>query len=172
VILIDGDMDFEADIWRSPPESLARLLASASGREGTWQPEELEVVLLCQLKAPAEFELGHALVPPEVRTLQDLFEHPVPPLELLRRTKDFAKAHLADPETTLSQEVAATFYYASICLAMDRHGVRITQLSNRQLSEGLRWCLAQPWMEAGLRRLFDKALCDLGVTHSSGKVHR
>src|SRR5690349_17342750 len=95
----------EGDIPDRPPEALARLMAAADGPDGAWRPEELGAILAHQLRTPVEFELdglelpAHAAqTPPDlasVHTFRELFQRSKPPLELLRMTKDFAKAHIS-----------------------------------------------------------------------------
>ena len=169
-------MNSETDPNRLSAERLARLVSAADGPEGLWRREELGAILSHQLNAPVEFELGEigqqiqfsaeATDLASVHSFKELFEHRNPPLKLLRMTKEFAKAHLVHPETTLVKEVASALYYASIALALTRHGTRITQLKNDSLIRGFQWCLAQPWMEKHLQLLFSEGVHYL--THQCG----
>jgi hypothetical protein len=152
------------------PHQLARLIEAAQGSGGEWKPDELGGILAHQLSSPVEFELeGFERTPaPElaarlasIHSFQELFQSASPPLELLTMTKDYAKAHLVHPETILTREIAVALYYASIALALVHHKARITQLADSQLHNGFEWCIAQPWMEPGLRIAFERALKQL-----------
>ncbi len=55
-----------------------------------------------------------------LKSFLDLFHHPVPPMELLTLTKDFAKANMDHPDSSLPNEVAAALYYTSIAAALVR----------------------------------------------------
>jgi hypothetical protein len=88
----------------------------------------------------------------------DLFLHPVPPVELLTLTKDFAKGNMDHPDASLPNEVAAVLYYVSIAAAYVRLDQRISQLGDAEFQRGLEWSKGKPWVEARLQRLLDEAL--------------
>jgi hypothetical protein len=159
-------MDSAPDSLGRSSKRLADLISATEGPQGDWQHEELGSILRHQMQSRVEFELSEAGVMPEagleelrgVHSFDDLFHSSAPPLRLLQMTKEFAKAHLSHPDTTLVKEVASVLYYASIALALTRHRTRITQLGDTELSQGLEWCLGQPWMEPELRRVLAEGL--------------
>ncbi len=148
-----------------------------------WRDEELGAILRHQMTAPLQVDLinlerGLAV---KVRNLAesqgltlksfgDLLAHPHPPVELLKVTKDFAKACRLSPRGALPKEIASVLYFASIAAAMVRCRRRITGLSDADLADGLRWTLARPWLDAPTRTLLEEALALL--TPSAFSVER
>jgi hypothetical protein len=96
--------------------------------------------------------------PAGLETLGDLLQHPHPPVELLRLTKDFAKACNRDPQSPLPPEVSLLLYYACITIALVRCNQRITNLHDDELRDGLHWVVRQPWIDDSLRSLFLQGL--------------
>jgi predicted transcriptional regulator len=84
--------------------------------------------------------------------------HAAPPIELLSLTKEFAKANMDHPDSSLPKEVAAVLYYASISAALARRGERISQLNDAELERGLRWAKDQPWVDKQIQHLLVQAL--------------
>lgn len=159
-------------IFDTDRRQLATLLdLSPDGSERLWRDEELGAILRHQLSAPMQVDLinlerGLAL---KVRNLAeslgltlksfgDLLAHPNPPVELLKVTKDFAKACRLSPRGPMPHEIASVLYFASIAAAMVRCRRRITGLTNDALSEGFRWTLARPWLDVPTRSLIQEAL--------------
>ena len=108
--------------------------------------------------------------PPQGLTLKsfgDLLAHPHPPVELLKVTKDFAKACRLSPRGALPKEIATVLYFASIAAAMVRCRRRITGLSDADLADGLRWTLARPWLDAPTRSLIEEGLALLTLSVAS-----
>jgi hypothetical protein len=166
-----SEFDSAATLGKSPPKSLAAFLAAGSERARLWRPEELSAIFRHQMTAPILVDLGgfDPATAARLKTLSeaqslllksfsDLFHHPVPPLELLTLTKDFAKANMDHPESSLPQEVAAVLYYASIAAAAVRLDARISQLPNAELQRGLVWAGDQPWVDDRTREIFVQAL--------------
>jgi hypothetical protein len=136
---------------------------SATGR---WRNAELKAVMGFLLTSPLEVGLG-GLEPggearlrrlgkaagPLIGNLGELLQHPQPPLELLRMTKDYAKAGAKHAGSPLPSEVAGVLYYAAIAAARLRWGRSITRLSQEALRGGLDWALQQPWLDGGIREL-------------------
>ena len=99
---------------------LATLLDLSPDAGRLWRDEELGALLRHQMTAPMQVDLinlerGLAL---KVRTLAeaqgltlksfgDLLAHPNPPVELLKITKDFAKACRLSPRSPVPHEIAA-----------------------------------------------------------------
>ena len=154
-----------------PPDRWARLVEVTDNVEWEWDQDELRDVLVHQLSAPVEFELegvrsggSPATSPAElaaVHSFEELFQLASPPLELLRLTKDYAKAHLLHPDRTLAKEVATVLYYASTALALTCHNSRISTASDKVLCQNFQWCASQPWMDPALQKLFQKAMVRL-----------
>lgn len=165
------EFDSAAALSKSPPKSLAAFLAAGEERARLWRPEELTAIFRHQMAAPILVDLGgfdpttavrlktlgeaqHLLL----KSFSDLFHHPVPPLELLSLTKDFAKANMDHPESALPHEIAAVLYYVSIAAALVRLDKRITQLQDADLQRGLQWAKDQPWVDGETRDLLIAAV--------------
>lgn len=166
-----SDFDSAAALSKSPPKSLAAFLAAGGERDRLWRPEELSAIFRHQLAAPVLVDLG-GFDPATAARLKnlgeaqnlllksfaDLFHHPVPPLELLKLTKDFAKSNMDHPDSTLPNEVASALYYTSIAAALVRLDTRITQLSDADLRRGLQWTRDQAWLDDRSKELLAQAL--------------
>jgi hypothetical protein len=169
-----SEFDSTAALSKSQPKSLAAFLAAGAERARLWRPEELSAIFRHQMSAPILVDLGgfdpatavrlkalteaHCLL---LKSFSDLFHHPVPPLELLSLTKDFAKANMDHPDSSLPQEVAAALYYASIATAIVRLDTRISQLSDAELQRALLWAKDQPWVDAQTREILIEALAKI-----------
>jgi hypothetical protein len=153
------------DVRESDPRMLARMLDLQSNREGLWEPGELGQILEHQLAASVESDLLGAdqglaeqlrlkcTVEPPIETFKDLLHHPAPPIELLERTKQYAKASRGHSESPLPDEVASVLYLLSIVVALAKCGRRITKLSDDRLRLSLDWALGQSWLDASTRSL-------------------
>jgi hypothetical protein len=153
------------------PQQLASFFDLAPDAERLWRDEELGAIMRHQLSAPLQVDLinlerGLAV---KVRNLAesqgltlksfgDLLAHPHPPVELLKITKEFAKACRLSPRGPLPREIASVLYFACIAAALVRCRRRITGLTNEALEEGLHWVLARPWLDASTRALVEEAL--------------
>lgn len=151
---------------KSEPKLLARIL-----RLGATDPAELAAVLQHELTQPVQFDLdtldsgaagrlqslsaAHGLL---IRSFSDLLYHPNPPLELLRMTKDYAKACCGHPKSPFPHEIASLLYIASITAALVRCGHRITDLDDPALSRGIRWLTMQSWLDEPMRLLLTEGL--------------
>jgi hypothetical protein len=165
-----SDFDSAGALKKSPPKSLAAFLAAGAERSRLWRPEELSAIFRHQMSAPILIDLGgyDAAAAQRLQSLSDaqnlllksfsdLFHHPLPPLELLSLTKDFAKANMDHPDSSLPHEVAGVLYYASIAAAMVRLDTRISQLADGELRRGLSWAGQQPWLDSATRELLAEA---------------
>mgnify|MGYP005856862373 CR=1 FL=1 len=163
----------------SSPERLSEMLGLEPDNARLWRPEELAAVFRHQMAAPVSFDLGGAddalakklrlLTDAQgllVKSFADLFGHPCPPLELLRLTKDFAKANRDHPEALLPREIANALYFGSIAAALVRCKKRISKLTNAEMRQGFSWAASQPWVDAPLKGLLDEALA--GLPSASG----
>jgi hypothetical protein len=166
-----SEFDSAGTLSKSPPKSLAAFLAAGEERARLWQPEELGAVFRHQMSAPILVDLSgfDPATAARLKTLSnaqnlllksflDLFLHPVPPIELLTLSKDFAKGNMEQPGSSLPNEVAAVLYYLSIAAALVRLGLRITQLRDPELKRGLEWAKSKAWVETRLQQLLDEAL--------------
>jgi hypothetical protein len=166
-----SEFDSAAALSKSHPKSLAAFLAAGAERARLWRPEELSAIFRHQMSAPILVDLGGFDPATAVRlktlsqaqslllkSFSDLFHHPVPPLEMLSLTKDFAKANMDHPESSLPHEVAAALYYASIAAALVRLDARISQLNDADLQRGLLWAKDQPWVDDQTREILVEAL--------------
>ena len=158
------------------PRFLAEIMAVDEAAQRVWRPEELGAIFQHQLSAPVELDLGN-LEPglgPKLRMLassqglllnsfRDLLQHPNPPIELLRLTKEFAKACRDHPESPLPPEIATVLYYASITVALTRCGRRISGLDDAALRGGLEWAVSQPWVDESTRALLQQGLDSLSL---------
>jgi hypothetical protein len=166
-----SEFDSAGTLFKSAPKNLAAFLAAGEERARLWQPEELGAIFRHQMSAPILVDLGgfDPATAARLKTLShaqsllltsflDLFLHPVPPIELLTLTKDFAKGNMEHPDSSLPNEAAAVLYYVSIAAAYLRLDRRISQLSDAELKRGLLWAKGQPWVEAPIQNLLEQAL--------------
>ena len=143
-----------------------------------WQDNELSALLRHQMTAPLHVDLIHLerglalkvrnLAEAEGLTLKsfgDLLAHPNPPLELLKATKDFAKACRLSPRSPIPHEIASVLYFSSIAAALVHRRRRITGLSDTAVSEGLSWVAGRPWIDTATRSLAESALSLLNPAH-------
>ncbi len=138
-----------------------------SGPMRIWLPEELGVILQHQMSAMVQFDLSsldssiasklsnlstsQGLL---LKSFDDLFHHPNPPIELLILTKDFAKASRNHPDSALPHEIAMVLYFLSIVVALIRCKQRITQLNDNSLHQGVQWAISQEWLDKKTQNLF------------------
>jgi hypothetical protein len=150
---------------------LAGLFEIGSGKPAGWADDELSDIFSHQLRAPlltdlkppaAQLEsLGLANLSPDgppLTTFGDLLAHPSPTLPLLQLAKDFAKTADNRLEGPLPSPVAVALYYAIIAAALVTHGVKITEIDNAALQNGLEWLQKQHWITSGTRQLAGRAL--------------
>ncbi len=142
-----------------------------------WGDEDLGAVLRHQWAAPLAADLGGLEETSASRTtvlassrslvlgsFGNLLTHTQPPVELLALVKDFAKRCLSSPLSTVPHDVARVLYFASIASALIRCDQRITVLSDGELAAGMRWCLAQDWLNDDAR---DVLAAGLGAVKQS-----
>src|SRR5271170_5544606 len=166
-----SEFDSAGTLFKSAPKSLAAFLAAGEERARLWRPEELGAIFRHQMSSPILVDLGgfDPATAARLKTLshaqsllltsfQDLFLHPVPPIELLALTKDFAKGNMDHPDSSLPNDVAAVLYYVSIAAAYVRLNQRITQLGDAELKRGLEWARGKRWVDPVLQKLLDEAL--------------
>lgn len=156
------------DYNQSKPQFLARLLEAEAGGRAEWSAVDMAAILRHQLNAPLRADLGArnpnasktldtvSTAGPAPATFGELFAHPHPPIELLELAKDFGKALRLDSSCGVPAEVATVIYYASIVAARVHLGRRISDLDEMALRQGVEWTLAQPWLDAALRVMFEQ----------------
>lgn len=156
---------------KSDPKLLANLLDRRLPERHIWTDDECGAIFRHQVRTPITFELS-CLDPADVdkvrqlaaardlmlKSFQDLFHHPNPPVALLRITKDFTKASSLHPASGLPGDVAKTLYILSIAVARLRCGVMISELDERALEKGIRWAIQRPWLDEASRSLLSEAL--------------
>lgn len=131
-----------SDMNRTNPQSLARLLAADAAPQ--WTADDLAAMWRHQLRASA----GAGL------TFGELFANPHPPLEILEQAKALGKSMRRECSGFVPAEMATVIYYASIVAAKSRCGHSISDLDDEALRRGIQWALAQPWLDATTRSLF------------------
>jgi len=158
------------DLQDAEARQLAQFMDLGSDSDGLWSPGELAAVFRHQLESPVQFpfvdiggqsaESVRAIcseAAPKIETFRDLFVHPKPPLELLRMTKDYAKACRAQGESPIPAEVATMLYVLSILVARTSRGQRITELNDQSLRQIAGWAAERPWIDEPIRQLLDAA---------------
>jgi hypothetical protein len=153
----DGELD------RTNSDSLARLLeiGGPGDRElpAMGSAEALDEVLDQRL-----FDLEHAPgrsidADPMLQTpLRMLFSEPGLPLDWITRVKNGAKKWRDDVDAPIPQEIATLLYYASIAVALSRHGTRISNLDDAALRNGFECLLALTWCPDDLKKILSAAL--------------
>src|SRR5437879_6993673 len=107
--------DVRKHLLKAEPKRLATLLAIDQIPARLWRPDELTAIFKHQLAAPVQLDLAEGTAGnatalpsgfPEIRTFDELFHHPKPPIELLRSVKEFAKANRDHPASALPNEIA------------------------------------------------------------------
>lgn len=165
----------EQSLLDSDSHALAALLDAGDDDHRIWNAAELCAILKHQLSAPIQVDLtameqrlaarlrlaatSQGLL---LKSFGDLLHHPNPPVELLKLTKDFAKACRLSRGGPLPREIATVLYFTSIVAALVRCRRRITRLDDADTRRGVEQCLAQPWLDAPTRRLLEEGLKALG----------
>lgn len=165
-----SEFDSVGAVFKSRPKTLATLMSAGAEEGRLWRSDELGAIFRHQLAAPILVDLGgfdpgtaarlkmlSAAQSLLLKSFSDLFHHPSPPLELLRLTKDFAKANMDHAESTLPSQIAAALYYASIAAALVRLDIRISNLKDAELRDGLRWARNESWIDPQTKELLDQA---------------
>ena len=166
-----SEADSSAAVFKSRAKSLVALMEAGSENSRLWGPDELAAIFRHQMSAPVLVDLGGFDPGTAVRlktlseaqglllkSFSDLFHHPSPPIELLKLTKDFAKANMDHPESGLPTEIVSVLYYTSIAAALVRLDVRISRLNDEDLRRGLLWAKDQAWVDEETSGLLLKAV--------------
>ena len=161
-----SETDSSEAVLKGRPKNLAALLETGSENTRLWAPDELAAIFRHQMAVPVLVDLGGFDPGTTVRlktlseaqglllkSFSDLFRHLSPPVELLRLTKEFAKANMNHPESGLPTEIVNVLYYASIAVALVRLDTRISQLGDADLRRGLLWARDQVWVDEETKAL-------------------
>jgi len=162
------------------PRRLAALFSLDTSPKKLWHTAELGAMIRHQLEVPLDLDacwddrevpettvgstsLGsRSSILPYCRTLSGLLRDPKPPLELLRRVKEFAKTASKHADFPLPEELATVLYGTAIALGLLRHEKRITGLDDEGIRLCLEWITDQPWLPDELRAPLAEAGDTLG----------
>lgn len=161
----------DRDTRQSDPRNLASVIDLDPSPQRIWNADELAAIFRHQLSASIQFDLGAldtgdgrklaALSEAQgllVKSFGDLLLHPNPPIELLIMLKDFAKANASHRDSALPADVAKVLYYLAISVALVRCKQRITQTTDQELAQSLRWAIELPWIQTPQREIMTEAL--------------
>jgi len=156
--------------------TLAGLFAIEQEAAPLWTPGELSQILHHWLALPVEQWLGlspktdlttisdlRTSVQPPIHSLRSLLEHPAPPINLLRQTKDFAKLCRDQAEHGIPVEVALVIYFACMARALLAHQTTITTMENGPAIAGLQWLESMDFADSSLRTIAHAALVQMGT---------
>ena len=162
------------------PQGLARILALGDTTTDLWSPAEMQAMWQHQLSAPVQVDLAtlhfsrlaQLSDSPEVQpflanSFQHLLNHPSPPIELLKMTKDFAKQVLKSREDTQLNDVAAVLYHAAYAAGILRCQKRLGGMDEAELQRGFKWALTRRWLDESTRQLITQASDSLTSTVKS-----
>ena len=166
-----SESDSSAAVLKGRAKSLAALMETGAEHARLWGPDELAAIFRHQMSAPVLVDLGGFDPGTTVRlktlseaqglllkSFSDLFHHPSPPIELLKLTKEFAKANMDHPESGLPTEIVSVLYYVSIAAALVRLDTRISRLKDADFRRGLLWAKDQTWIDEETKGLLLKAI--------------
>src|SRR6266478_8764942 len=153
------DFDSAVAVFKSSPEQLLKLMNLGEQLPEAWKERDRPDMLRHIRAAPLETELK-ATVGDEnsgaaagIKTFDDLFQHPQPPLKLLQLAKDFFKTKAgAGANRRPDQAVAYLLYLLTIVTARVRLRVSISSLTDVELLPGVDWALAQTWLDEESRK--------------------
>ena len=135
--------DQEDELKLLQPAGMVQLLELRVDADNLWVAGDWQAILHHQLAqrltslGPEVTEscarIGESQGGPPLLTLGDLYQHPRPPIELLRTVKKFGRKWTRKPGTKLPGEVASVLYFGCIAVALVRHGKRITKFDDLSL---------------------------------------
>mgnify|MGYP000157574450 CR=1 FL=1 len=152
-------------MWRGNAIKLDRMALddpAVGSADRLFDEAALAACLQRQLDRPLMEDLGagafaSGLTPWRGATFANLLHHPEPPLPLLELTRQFAKT-CRPPHSQVPIPVGMVLYFAAIATALLRCGRRITRLDDQGIRRGLKWALAQRWLDPALRDRFEQAM--------------
>ncbi len=161
----------DADLDNTAASDLARIIGLGTEATPQWGDQDLTEMFAHQLSASLMDDLQNlngvdldqlyawvTSVNPPITTFGDLFFHANPPIELLKQTKEYAKACRDDVSCLIPDSIASTLYYACLAVGRTRCGIWLTTMSPAAIRQGFRWAVDQPWVEPDLRSIFTQAL--------------
>lgn len=164
----------EPHLQTDNPTALLAMLNVSEKSPHVWPVQELAAILRHELGAPLALALGpyaaeattileqNSGKEPQPRTLEGLLIQSQPSPEFLNVIKKFAKRScLEGAEDGLPREIALVLYFLSIALARMRCQVRLSELPDEALMNGLRWTMEQDWTAKSIRMLAAEALRQL-----------
>jgi hypothetical protein len=92
-----------------------------------------------------------------VQSIQDVLVHPKPPLSLVEKVKDYARATQLAEDSQHTPQVMLVIYYACIAVGLIRYGKRIAKMSDDEMLASFRWAGQQPWIEPRVAALLQEA---------------
>ncbi len=95
-------------------------------------------------------------------TLRELIWDPAPPVELLRRVKDWANVGRLGQDALLPTALANGIYFLILAAALEHAGARITGLPDSELRAGFEWLDEQTWLESDFHPLARRVLYSIG----------
>ena len=121
----------DTDIQHSTTKTLAEVMGLFETRTSPgWSDHELAAMVNHQLAVPLAFDLSRLRGVDEkqvtdltrrddghIDTFGDLLTHPNPPVEVLSMVKEYAKASMDHPSSSLPRPIASALYYAAIVVA-------------------------------------------------------
>jgi hypothetical protein len=157
-------------VFESSADQLSTIMNMGETLSDTWTEEDLPAMLRHQMSAPLEFDLStvelsnsekatreetlNAAAGAQIKSFQDLFQHPAPPLALLNWAKDFFKQQAGTSANRRpEQEVAYLMYVLSIVIPRVRLGTSITALTDADLRKALKWAASRKWLDAKTKEM-------------------
>lgn len=153
--------DARDEVMESKAPTVARLMKQTWETSRSFSTDDLRSLLASCLDRPLVWEnlpkmpgpvASITQIPPHEITLRELLARDKPPLPWIKSAKDYAKACLLNPESSVPPEVATVLYFLCIAVALARHKSRISSLSHEALSQGFAWAAAFEWLDADTRR--------------------
>lgn len=154
----------DPDIHQSAIHRLADLIGLDETAD--WQQDDLAGLLRHQLQATIAGELADsdravtrrlgeltAAGTKGLDTLDQILQHPQPPLEYLQCIRRFGKQR-GSGSPPLPREISAVIYLAAICAARLRLAERISEMDDATMKKRLDWAIAQEFLTSELRELF------------------
>ena len=166
--------DITSAIASSDAGQLLRLIGLDEATATGWALADAASIFNHQMNAPLDFDLSAEALQGTttisafkelpvaqksgIKTFGQLFQHPSPPIEVLKLAKDFFKRMVGGySKNSAEYQVAYVSYVLSVAVARIRHEKRITNLSDANLLKGLDWALSQAWVETSIRKVLDQA---------------
>jgi len=150
-------------VFLSTPEQISQLLHLDEKKPEPWREEELRDMVRHQMSASLEFDLSsvHVNEPEskiisksfifaaqsEMRTFDDLFRNPNPPVELLRLSQRFFKQKVKEsPKDSAEHKCSYLFYLLSIVVARIRCNINICRLTDEEQLHAINSMMKRFWV--------------------------